>query len=188
MDVRKPISTNGGDWLSKFGELWKTQVTAVQAQFGKDIEEVRMPPDYPTDVPIIYVKKEKIVEVLNFLRTDPGQDYVFLADLTATDEGGDPRFEVVYNLFSIARRSRIRVKTRVSEGEEVPTVISVWEGANWAEREVYDMYGIKFKGHPDLRRVLMDIRWVGHPLRKDYPLKGYQLFTDAEVIDPSLLD
>jgi NADH-quinone oxidoreductase subunit C len=188
MDVRKPISTNGGDLLSKFGELWKTQILALQAKFGSDIEEVRTPPDYPTDVPIIYVKKEKIVALLSFMKTDAGFDYSFLADLTATDEGGDPRFEVVYNLFSVAQHSRIRVKTRVSEGEEVPTAISVWEGANWAEREVYDMYGIKFKGHPDLRRVLMDIRWVGHPLRKDYPLKGYQLFADAEVIDPSLLE
>ncbi|MBI2711492.1 MAG: NADH-quinone oxidoreductase subunit C [Bdellovibrio sp.] len=188
MDVRKPIATNGGYWLPKFGDLWKTQIEALKAQFGKAIEEVRMPPDYPTDVPIVYVRKDEIVPVLNYLKTDSKMDYGFLADLTATDEQKEPRFEVVYNLFSHSSLCRIRVKVRVADGDEVPTAISVWEGANWAEREVYDMFGVKFRGHPDLRRILMDIRWVGHPLRKDYPLKGYQVFADAEPVDPTLLD
>ena len=188
MDVRKPIATNGGGWVAKFGELWKSQISTLKEKWGQSIEEVRMPPDYPTDVPIIYVKREEIVPVLTFLKNDPMMAYGFLADLTATDEEKDPRFEVVYNLFSHTNLCRIRVKVRVSEGDDVPTAIPVWEGADWAEREVYDMYGIKFRGHPDLRRILMDVRWVGHPLRKDYPLKGYQIFPDAEPIDPSLLE
>ncbi len=188
MDVRKPISTNGGDWITKFGESWKKQILTLKEKFGNQIEEVRMPVDYPTDVPIVYVAKGSIVEVLKYLKEEPGFEYGFLADITATDEEIAPRFQVVYNLFSPSLRHRIRVKVRVAEGEEVPTVIPVWKGANWAEREVYDMFGVRFQGHPDLRRILMDNRWVGHPLRKDYPLRGYQIFTDPEKIDPSLLE
>jgi NADH/F420H2 dehydrogenase subunit C len=186
MDIRKGVPTNYGDWPAKFGETWKSQVAAVRAKFGAAIEEVRMPGEYPTDVPIIYVRKESVIELLQFLRAE--HEYTFLADITATDEEVEPRFEVVYNLFSTTRHWRIRVKTRVRDGEECPTAIGVWDAANWAEREIWDMYGVKFKGHPDLRRILMDVRWVGHPLRKDYPLRGYQLFTEPEPIDPKLLE
>lgn len=188
MDVRHPIPTNGGNWITKFGEAWATQTAQLKEKFGNVIEEVRMPPAYPTDVPIVYVKKDSIIEVLRFLKEQPGFEYGFLADITATDEQADLRFEVVYNLFSLAHKYRIRVKVRVPENVEVPTAVSVWKGANWAEREIYDMFGIKFKGHPDLRRILMDERWVGHPLRKDYPLKGYQIFTEPQVVDPTLLE
>ena len=187
MDVRHPISTNGGDWLVKFGDAWKKQVEQVKAKFGQSIEEVRMPPEAFTDVPILYVQKDSIVPLLKYLKEEPDFEYGFLSDITATDEESNPRFEVVYNLFSHSYRRRIRVKVRVAEGDEVPTSISVWKGADWAEREVYDMYGIKFKGHPDLRRILMDNRWEGYPLRKDYPLKGYQIFSEPQPIDPSLL-
>lgn len=187
-DIRTPVASNGGDWSQKFGEVWKAQVAAVKARFGEALEEVRMPPEYPTDVPILYVKKESIVAVLQFLQADPQCDYQFLSDLTATDEEIEPRFEVVYNLFSPTKRHRIRIKVRLREGEECPTIVPLWVGANWAEREVWDMFGIKFAGHPDLRRILMDERWQGHPLRKDYPLRGYQVFTDPMQADPSLLD
>jgi len=188
MDIRKLVPTNDGDWLKRFGETWKSQVTALKAKFGAAIQEVRMPPDYPTDVPIVYVSKEAVIAVLQYLKSDPACDYQFLSDLTATDEEIEPRFEVVYNLFSPAKRWRIRVKTRLRENEECPTLIPVWEGANWAEREVWDMFGIKFTGHPDLRRILMDERWKGHPLRKDYPLRGYQVFTESLPPNPALLD
>jgi NADH/F420H2 dehydrogenase subunit C len=114
--------------------------------------------------------------------------FLFFTDITATDEEADLRFEVIYNLFSTQHHWRIRVKVRVEESEDVPSAVSVWKGANWAEREIFDMFGVRFKDHPNLRRILMDQRWVGHPLRKDYPLKGYQIFTDAEAVDPSLLD
>jgi NADH-quinone oxidoreductase subunit C len=187
-DIRNPISTNGGDWLQKWGDLWKTQAAAVKEKFGDAIEEIRMPMEYPTDVPIIYVKKESVIALLKFLKTDPAFSYDFLADITATDEEVDPRFEVVYNLRSVKTKARIRIKARVAEGEKIDTAVDVWAGANWAEREVYDMFGIVFAGHPDLRRILMDLRWEGHPLRKDYPLRGYQVFTEPEPIDPSLLD
>jgi NADH-quinone oxidoreductase subunit C len=188
MDIRTPVPTNGGDWLAKFGESWKSQVETLKAKFGDAIEEVRMLPEYPTDVPIVFVKKDAIVEVLRFVKSEPGFEYGFLSDITATDEEGDPRFEVVYNLFSPNRHWRLRIKVRVAENDEVPTAIPVWKGANWAEREVWDMFGIKFKGHPDLRRILMDNRWEGHPLRKDYPIRGYQVFMEPEKADPSLLE
>lgn len=188
MDIRHPIPTNGGFWLAKFGDLWKQQVAQLQEKFGAAIEKVRMPPHDPTDVPIIYVKKDSILDVLRFLKEGTGFKYGFLSDITATDEESEPRFEVVYQLFSHEERSRIRVKVRLHENEDMPSAVSIWKGANWAEREVYDMFGIKFNGHPDLRRILMDSRWKGHPLRKDYPIRGYQVFTDAEKIDPSRLE
>ncbi|MGK5083585.1 NADH-quinone oxidoreductase subunit C [Bdellovibrionota bacterium FG-1] len=188
MDIRTPIPNNGGDWQGKFGELWKGQIEAVKARFGAAIEEVRSPVESPTDVPIIYVKREQLIQVLQFLKQEPSCDYQFLADLTATDEEVEPRFEVVYNLFSLSKKSRIRVKARAKDGESVPTATLLWPAANWAEREVWDMYGVRFEGHPDLRRILMDERWVGHPLRKDYPLRGYQVFTEPMPIRPELLD
>ena len=86
--------------------------------------------------------------------------------------GREPRFEVVYHLFSISRHHRIRLKAMVGENETIPSVISVWGTADWLEREAYDMYGIVFDGHPNLTRILMPDDWDGYPLRKDYPLKG----------------
>lgn len=187
-DIRTPIPTNGGDWLSRFGQAWKAQVETLRQKFGEAIEEVRMPSDYPTDVPIVYVRRDSVLEVLRFAKAAEGFGYDFLSDITATDEEIDPRFEMVYNLFSTRGKWRLRLKLRVPEGEEVLSAVSVWPGADWAEREVYDMFGIRFKGHPDLRRILMDVRWEGYPLRKDYPLRGYQVFSEPEEIDPKLLD
>ena len=187
-DILTPVPTIYGDWLTRFGETWTSQLVRLREAFPAAIEETRMPGAYPTDVPIVYVRRDKIIEVLKFLKEAPDFEYAFLSDLTATDEEGDPRFEVAYNLFSTEKKTRIRVKTRVPEGGDVATATVLWKGADWAEREVYDMFGIKFRGHPDLRRILMDERWVGHPLRKDYPLKGYQLFPEAEPIHKELLD
>jgi NADH-quinone oxidoreductase subunit C len=108
--------------------------------------------------------------------------------MTASDEGDSPRFEVIFQLFSHSKKARIRVKIRLEDGESMPTCISLWPGCNWAEREIWDMFGISFDGHPDLRRIVMDQRWEGHPLRKDYPLRGYQIFLTPEPIDPKLLE
>ncbi len=188
MNINNAIPTNGGDWIAKFGDAWKKQVETAKAKFGAAIEETRFPREQATDVPILYVKKESVVEVLAFLKNEPGFEYNFLSDITATDEEVEPRFEIVYNLFSHTTQARFRVKVRAAEGEEVPTAISVWKGADWSEREIFDMFGVRFKGHPDLRRILMDERWVGHPLRKDYPLRGYQIFSEPEPIHPELLD
>lgn len=120
----------------------------------------------------VYVRKGDIVKVCRFLRDDPELQYNFLSDLCGVDRLGlEPRFEVVYNLYSIPYAQRIRLKVKVSEGEEVDTVTGVWGTANWHEREVYDLFGIRFLGHPDLCRILMPEDWEGHPLRKDYPVQ-----------------
>ncbi|MBC7387298.1 MAG: NADH-quinone oxidoreductase subunit C [Cryobacterium sp.] len=147
-----------------------------------------MPKEYPTDVPILFIRAESIVAVMDFMRTANGFEYGFLADITATDEELEPRFEIVYQLLSHSNMSRIRLKVRVRDGEEVPTITSLWVAANWPEREIYDMYGVRFSGHPNMRRILMDDRFVGHPLRKDYPLRGYQIFPDTPLPNPNLLE
>jgi NADH-quinone oxidoreductase subunit C len=188
MNINVPVPEVYGGFFDQFGATWKSQVEKLKAKFGGAIEEVRMPREYPTDVPIVFVKKDSIIHVLEFLKSEVGMDYGFLADITATDEEINPRFEIVYNLLSHTNMARIRLKVRVNDGEEVPTATGLWDGANWAEREVWDMYGVRFSGHPDLRRILMDERWVGHPQRKDYPLRGYQLFPDAAPINPKLLE
>jgi NADH/F420H2 dehydrogenase subunit C len=194
MDIRTPVSTIYGDSVVRFSEIWKSQIATLQNRFVGVIEEVRMPTESATEVPVIYVKRESIVGVLNFLKTESGFEYGFLADLTATDELPEDgsvceyRFEMVYNLFSHSSKARIRIKVRLRENESIATAIPVWPGANWAEREVFDMFGIQFQGHPDLRRLLMDERWVGHPLRKDYPLRGYQVFSEPEPMNTGLLE
>jgi NADH-quinone oxidoreductase subunit C len=120
----------------------------------------------------VTVAKEAIVDVCRFLKESLA--YNMLTDVTAVDFlGQDPRFMMVYNLYSIPHKDRLRVKAPVAEAETtIDTVTTVWSTANWLEREVFDLFGITFAGHPDLRRILMTDDWVGHPLRKDYPLQG----------------
>ena len=121
----------------------------------------------------ITVAKDAIIEILSFLKIS--LQYNQLTDLTAVDYLGKnaDRFMVVYQLLSIPNKDRLRIKTAVSESDSnIPTVTQVWATANWLEREVFDLFGITFVGHPDLRRILMTDDWVGHPLRKDYPLQG----------------
>lgn len=97
-----------------------------------------------------------------------------IADITAVDyPTRDMRFEIVYNMLSVRHNSRIRVKTYADEARPVPSITSLYDGANWYEREVYDMFGVFFVGHPDLRRIMTDYGFDGHPLRKDFPLTGY---------------
>lgn len=109
------------------------------------------------------------------LQSDPGLHYDFLCTVSAVDwYPADPRFEVVYHLYSTTRSEWLRVKVRVNAGQEIASVTSVWPGANWYERETFDLFGIRFHGHPDLRRIMMPDNWEGHPLRKDYPVEGYR--------------
>ena len=119
-----------------------------------------------------YVKKEKFVELCQWLRKDPDLQLNFLSMITAADylESRDKRFEVVYSLFSIPQHHRIMLKVKANENETVPSLTSIWDTADWQEREVYDMFGIVFEGHPGLKRILMDDDWVGYPQRKDFPL------------------
>jgi NADH-quinone oxidoreductase subunit C len=122
------------------------------------------------------VRPEELVSVMRFLRDAPGLEFEMLADATAVDYLGEsPRFEVVYHLYSLTRNHRLRVKLRVGEEKpEVDSLIPVWPAANWLEREIWDMYGIRFRGHPDLRRLLLYEEFEGHPLRKDYPKEKRQ--------------
>jgi NADH-quinone oxidoreductase subunit C len=112
----------------------------------------------------------KIASVCGFLKYD--QKFVRLSSVTAVDlYPAEPRFVVVYHLHSIERNERLRLKARIA-GEEIESVTTVWRGANWYEREVFDLFGIRFTGHPDLRRIMMPDDWEGYPLRKDYPITG----------------
>lgn len=133
-----------------------------------------------------FVKKDRIVDVCRTLKEDPSFGFNMAPYITAVDYLGEqPRFEVVYNLLSTKTDSRIRLRVRVPEDDAVvPSVMSVWRGADWFERYCFDMYGIRFTGHPDLRRLFMYDEFVGHPLRKDYPLRGRQpLVPEREVKD-----
>lgn len=125
-----------------------------------------------------FVPKGFLVEVCEKLKKDHGFD--LLADLCGADRGPeeDPRFEVNYHLFSTTHHNRLRLKVRVSEDSPtVETVTTVWRTANWHERETYDLVGIVFEGHPDLRRILLPSDFDGHALRKDYPLRGYEPYS-----------
>jgi NADH-quinone oxidoreductase subunit C len=118
------------------------------------------------------VAPAKIVSVCGFLKYD--QQFVRLSTVTAVDRyPAEPRFEVVYHLHSVERNDRVRLKSRIPGTDPViESVTSVWRSANWYEREVFDLFGIRFVNHPDLRRILMPDDWEGHPLRKDYPITG----------------
>lgn len=124
------------------------------------------------------VDKAHLLETLTLLRDDPELDFSMLTDLTVVDWlGQSPRFEVVYHLYSIQHKHRVRLKVGVDEQEgecEVPTATGLWHSAAWSEREAWDLYGVRFTGHPDLRRILMYEEFVGHPLRKDYPQNARQ--------------
>jgi len=122
------------------------------------------------------VKKEKIVDICKFLRDDNELLYNFMMDITAVDYyGREPRFEVVYHLYSLKYNMRVRIKVPVPESDcTTDSIIPVWIGADWFEREAYDLYGIIFKGHPNLKRILLYEEFEGHPLRKDYPVRGRQ--------------
>ncbi len=125
------------------------------------------------DQPTLALPREQIVAACATLRDLPALRFALLADLTAVDWWpGEPRFQVVYLLASIEHAQRLRLKVALpGEDAHLPTVTSLWPGANWLEREVFDLFGIIFDGHPDLRRVLMPEDWDGYPLRKDYPVQ-----------------
>ncbi|WP_047264643.1 NADH-quinone oxidoreductase subunit C [Candidatus Liberibacter africanus] len=122
----------------------------------------------------LHVGCDDLVSLCIFLRDDPNCCFVNIVDLCGVDFLSRPsRFEVVYHFLSPTYNRRIRVKVEVAEGEHVPSITGVYPGADWFEREVWDMYGIHFKGHPDLRRILTDYGFEGHPLRKDFPVTGF---------------
>lgn len=142
--------------LSKLKETFGDAIVATHSDFGDDTAVVR---------------RDRIVEICTFLRDDPELRFDLAMDLTGVDYlGEEPRFEVVYHLYSLEKKHRVRIKARVPEDDpSIDSVVPVWVGMDWYEREAYDMYGIVFRGHPNLKRILMYESFVGHPLRKDYP-------------------
>lgn len=137
---------------------------------------------------IVYVKAASLSEVMEFLKEWPDQEYNYLVDITAVEYRDPERpLEMVYELFSLARRAQLRVKVELDKSDElvVDSLVPLWNGANWLEREVFDMFGVRFAGHPDLRRILMWETYAeGHPLRKDFPLRGR--FSRAEQVRQAL--
>jgi len=124
----------------------------------------------------LYIRRERLRAACEFLRDAPRLRFKYLSDVTAVDlYPAEPRFEVVYHLLAIEPYRRLRLKVRLSgDNPRIDSVVPVWPGANAFEREVFDLFGIHFEGHPFLRRVLMPEDWEGHPLRKDYPTTGYR--------------
>ena len=142
-------------------------VEKLKSQFGEAIGEAV---EFVGQLSII-VDRGRIVEICDFLKSKPETNFDYLSDLTCVHypERRDAPFDIVYNLFSISNNERVRLKVRTSD--TVDSVTSVWPAANWLEREVFDLFGVRFNNHPDLRRLLLPPDWEGHPLRKDYPLE-----------------
>ena len=158
--------------------------SALQARFGDAVRRV----DVVWGETTVYVARERLLEIVRWLHDDPGQQYDYLSDVTAV-EFRDPErpLEVVWHLRSLPRRRFLRLKVEMERGRplEVESVWSVYRGADWLERECYDMFGVRFTGHPDLRRILMWEQYrEGFPLRKDFPLRGR--FSRAEQLRQAL--
>jgi NADH-quinone oxidoreductase subunit C len=144
-------------------------IDRIRQQFGEAITEAVA----TLGQQIVRVKKDSLIRLCNFLHDDPEALFDMCTDVTAVhwpDRSGQ-EFEVVILLYSVPKNRRLRVKASLADGEACPSVTPIWTGANWMEREVFDMFGIKFEGHPDLRRILLPGDWPGHPLRKEYPIE-----------------
>jgi NADH-quinone oxidoreductase subunit C len=142
-------------------------INALKSKFGDAILDVKS----QLSQNFVFVKPDALVRICLHLRDSSETKYNYLVDITAIDYPARPkRFEVVYVLYSHTRNDRLFLKTQVGVHEPVPSVTDVWSTANWLERETYDMFGIEFSGHPDLKRILLPDGWHGYPLRKDYPI------------------
>lgn len=177
-----PVWVTSGYWGPLSEELHPA-ILALRGVFPDEVEEVVFFRDEVT----IRVKSRKLIEMCTLLRDHPDLSYRMLSDLTAVDMlrlRSAPRFDVVATLYSVKNRQRLRLKTAIDEQQACPSLTAVWTGANWLERECYDMFGITFEGHPDLRRMLLAEDWdEGHPLRKDYPLRGYKQYVEPGFED-----
>ena len=144
-------------------------ITALQAAVPESVTQISF---YVGDWTVI-VPATDLLDVARFLRDTPETAFDFCSDVTASDWPTRPqRFDVIYCLYSTPHRKRVRLKVRAAESEPVPSVSGIWPAANWLEREVYDLFGVNFTGHPNRKRILMPDDWQGHPQRKDYPLEG----------------
>lgn len=140
-------------------------VNRLRARFGQGIGEATL----DRKQAIVAVSRDGLMEAAEYLKRE--EKFDFLADLTAVDwYKREKRFDVVYNLYSFPKNERLRLKVTIADGESVASVVPIWGTANWLERECYDMFGIRFDGHPDLKRILLPDEWQGFPLRKDYDI------------------
>lgn len=164
----------------------KKVLKALKKRFKNEIVDSH---DHLGDETIL-ILPEHLPEIAKFLREDPKMSFEILSDITAMDYlRREPRFEVVYHFHSLTLKHRVRVKVLVEEGQEVvPSLVSIWGSANWGEREVWDMFGIRFDGHPDLRRILMYEEFEGFPLRKDYPVQQSQPRMDLRARERDALE
>ena len=143
-------------------------VEKVREKFGESLRDAL----YFRGEDTMVLGPERIVEIARFLKEDPELDYAMLVDITGTHFlEREYSYEVVYHLLSLSRKRRLRLRVRLGEEGEIDSVVPVWRTADWHEREAYDLVGIRFRGHPDLRRILMPEDFDGHPLRRDFPLE-----------------
>ncbi len=148
-------------------------VTGLAGQFPSGVEQEG---EDAVGAPIVRVNVDLLIDVLTWLRDNESTNFDYLASLTVIDwTEREPRFDVVYHLYSLGANHFMTVKVGCADGEGVPSVVDVWATANWHEREAYDLYGVEFLGHPELERIFLPEDWEGFPLRKDYPLEGPNL-------------
>ncbi len=146
-------------------------ITKIKGRFGRSVLETSVFRGEITHL----VEKDAIADICNFVKRESDMQFNFLSDVLGVDcRSSLSCFEVVYHLYSIKNKMRLRLKIRIKEDETVPSVTSVWRSADFAERETFDMFGIVFDGHPNMKRIYMPEDWEGYPLRKDYPLVGYK--------------
>lgn len=182
-----PASSDAGEGTPRGAEADASShptVAALRASFGDAVLHHEI---MAGDEHVVYLRPERAKEILAWLKDAPEHGYDMLKDVTAVDFGGGRPLQLVYELWSVEHRLQLRVKVELPlDALEVDTVVDLWAGANWLEREAYDMFGIRFRGHPDLRRILMPENYAeGYPLRKDFPLRGR--FSRAEQTRRALL-
>ncbi|KAL1604410.1 putative NADH-ubiquinone oxidoreductase 30.4 kDa subunit, mitochondrial [Nothophoma quercina] len=169
-ETLKRAIVNPVDTYKAKGESLHTYGNYLMSCLPKYIQQFSVWKDELT----IYIPPAGVLPVFTFLKNHTAAEYTQISDITAVDyPTKDQRFEVVYNMLSIRHNSRLRVKTYADEATPVPSLCDLYDGANWYEREVYDLFGVFFVGHPDLRRIMTDYGFDGHPLRKDFPMTGY---------------
>ncbi len=147
-------------------------VSFIRNQYSETVEEIV---EALGEVTVV-ARREGLVELMTFLRDEPSLRFNYLSDIGGLDLGefASPRFALAYQLYSLEHNHRLRVKVFLPEDDaRAPTLWNVWKASNWLEREIYDMFGVTFDGHPDLRRILMPADYDGYPLRKDFPIKGF---------------
>jgi len=158
-------------------------ISKVKAKFGNDVISSS---SWRGDDALV-IRKEALLPIATFLRDDAELDYNFLVDIGGVDYLTYPkpqpeRFGVAYHFLSMKHKHRVRLKVYAAAADEIDSLVSMWKGANWMEREVFDQYGLKFKGHPNLKRILNHAEFVGHPLRKDYPIKKRQVLSTSDSL------